>query len=186
MLSRYGTGRPAGQPAADGKGDYQVAVPDFDIDEFLARPLTARVATNGPTVRPVWFLWEDGAFWILTGPWARLLSRVAADPALAVVVDECDLRTGRVRQVIARGHAEVRPFDVPRGRRKLARYLGPDEDRWDRRFLRYLRDDPADKGTVWLRLVPASLVARDLSYDATVPGERAEGGEEGEKGPRAD
>ena len=152
-----------------------MADPDFDIDEFLARPLTARVATSGPTVRPVWFLWEDGAFWILTGPWARLLSRVAADPALALVVDECDLRTGRVRQVIARGRAEVRAFDVPRGRRKLTRYLGPDEDRWDRRFRRYLHDDPARKGTVWLCLAPASLVARDLSYDATVPGEGAEG-----------
>ena len=31
---------------------------DFDVDEFLAQPLVARVATNGPTVRPVWFLWE--------------------------------------------------------------------------------------------------------------------------------
>ena len=153
-----------------------MAAPSFEVDEFLARPLTARIATNGPTVRPVWFLWEGGAFWILTGPWARLLSRVAADPAVALVVDECDLRTGRVRQVIARGRAEVRAFDVPRGRRKLARYLGPDEDRWDQRFRRYLRDDPAQKGTVWLHLAPASLVAKDLSYSATVPGEGAEGG----------
>ncbi|GAA2570690.1 hypothetical protein GCM10010424_11970 [Streptomyces lienomycini] len=35
---------------------------DFDTDTFLRRPLTARLATGGPTVRPVWFLWEDGAF----------------------------------------------------------------------------------------------------------------------------
>jgi hypothetical protein len=44
--------------------------PPFDVDAFLAQPLTARVATSGPTVRPTWYLWEDGAFWILTGPWA--------------------------------------------------------------------------------------------------------------------
>jgi nitroimidazol reductase NimA-like FMN-containing flavoprotein (pyridoxamine 5'-phosphate oxidase superfamily) len=138
----------------------------FEIDEFLSRPLTARVATNGPTVRPVWFLWEDGAFWILTGPWARLLGRVREDPALALVVDECDLGTGRVRQVIARGTAEVLAFDVARGRRKLARYLGADEERWDQRFRRYLHDDPAEKGTAWLRLRPRSLVASDLSYTA--------------------
>ena len=138
--------------------------PDFDVDEFLARPLTARVATNGPTVRPAWYLWEDGAFWILTGPWARLLSRVRADPALALVVDECDLSTGRIRQVIGRGSAEVLAFDVARGRRKLARYLGDDEERWDQRFRRYLHDDPAEQGTAWLRLRPSSLVARDLSY----------------------
>ncbi|GHA04301.1 hypothetical protein [Streptomyces purpurascens] len=35
----------------------------FDVDAFLRRPLTARLATNGPTVRPVWFLWEEDAFW---------------------------------------------------------------------------------------------------------------------------
>lgn len=137
---------------------------DFDVDAFLSRPLTARVATEGPTVRPTWFLWESGAFWILTGPWARLLGHVRRSPALALVVDECDLGSGEVRQVIARGEAEVLPFDVPRGRRKLSRYLGPDETRWDARFLGYLLDDPAERGTVWLRLRPRTLVANDLSY----------------------
>ena len=48
-----------------------MARPDFDVDEFLALPLTARLATNGPTVRPVWYLWEGGSFWILTGSWAN-------------------------------------------------------------------------------------------------------------------
>lgn len=137
---------------------------DFDVDVFLQQPLTARLATNGPTVRPVWFLWEDGAFWILTGPWTRLFHRVRDDPAVALVVDECDPATGLVRQVIARGRAELVSFDVPRGRRKLARCLGADEGRWDARFVRHLYDDPAERGTVWLRLAPASLDVQDLSY----------------------
>jgi nitroimidazol reductase NimA-like FMN-containing flavoprotein (pyridoxamine 5'-phosphate oxidase superfamily) len=137
---------------------------DFDVDEFLSQPLTARIATNGPTVRPTWFLWEDDAFWVLTGTWARLPDRVRADPAIALVVDECDLTTGTIRQVIARGRAELLPFDISRGRRKLARYLGADETAWDERFRRYLHDDPASKGTTWLRLQPVFLVARDLSY----------------------
>ena len=102
-----------------------------------------------------------GAFWILTGPWARLLARVEADPAIALVVDVCDLATGLVHQVIA---AEILPFDVPRGRRKLTRYLGADESKWDGRFRRYLYDDPAGTGTTWLRLLPTSLTAKDLSY----------------------
>jgi Pyridoxamine 5'-phosphate oxidase len=136
----------------------------FDVDAFLAQPLTARVATSGPSVRPTWYLWEDGAFWILTGPWATLPNRVRADPAIAIVVDVCDLATGLVRQVIARGRAELLPFDVARGRRKLSRYLGEDEARWDDRFRHYLHDDPAHQGTVWLRLRPDSLVAQDLSY----------------------
>jgi hypothetical protein len=42
---------------------------DFEVDAFLAQPLTARVAAAGPSVRAVWFLWEDGAFWWLTGGW---------------------------------------------------------------------------------------------------------------------
>jgi hypothetical protein len=137
---------------------------EFEIDAFLSRPLTARIATNGPTVRPVWFLWEEHAFWILTGPWAKLLHRVQHDSAIALVVDECNLVTGSVRQVIARGQAEILPFDVPRGRRKLTRYLGTDEQCWDQRFLAYLLDDPAKKGTTWLRLRPDSLIAKDLSY----------------------
>jgi nitroimidazol reductase NimA-like FMN-containing flavoprotein (pyridoxamine 5'-phosphate oxidase superfamily) len=142
-----------------------VARADFDVDDFLAKPLVARLATNGPSVRPTWYLWEDEAFWILTGPWATMLERVRRDPAIAIVVDTCDLDTGRVRQLIARGRAEVLPFDVPRGRRKLRRYLGPDETRWDPRFRNYLLGDQAVNGTVWLRLQPHSLVAKDLSYE---------------------
>lgn len=142
---------------------------DFDVDDFLRQPLTARLATNGPTVRPVWFLWEGGAFWVLTGPWARLFDRVKEDPRLALVVDECDIATGRVRQVIARGRGELVPFDVPRGRRKLTRYLGADETTWDPRFVHYLHDAPAERGTMWLRLTPDSLTAKDLSYAATLP-----------------
>jgi hypothetical protein len=74
----------------------------FDVDEFLQQPLTARTATNGPTVRPVWFLWEAA-----------------------------------------------------------------DESRWDARFVHYLHDDPGERGTMWLRLVPTSLTAQDLSYFVT-------------------
>ena len=134
---------------------------EFDVDEFLARPLTARVATDGPTVRPTWYLWEDGAFWILSGPWSRLPERVRARPRLALVVDVCELDTGVVRQVVASGDAELRPFDVARGRRKLVRYLGPDESRWDPRFRAYLHDMP---DAVWVHLPPARLLANDLSY----------------------
>ncbi|GAA5184275.1 hypothetical protein GCM10023322_25410 [Rugosimonospora acidiphila] len=99
-----------------------------------------------------------------TGPWTRLPERVRADPSVAIVVDECDLTTGVTRQVVARGRAGIVPFDVPRGRRKLARYLGADESHWDQRFRRYLYDDPAEKGTSWLRLLPRSLAAKDLSF----------------------
>jgi Pyridoxamine 5'-phosphate oxidase len=144
-------------------------VADFDLDVFLAQPLTARVATNGPTVRPTWYLWEGGAFWILSGPWAKLLTRVKTDPILAITVDVCDTTTGLVRQVIASGRAEVLPFDVARGRRKLRRYLGDDEGKWDARFLRYLQGDQTETGIVWIRLYPTSIKAIDLSFQIPVP-----------------
>ncbi|GAA3889795.1 pyridoxamine 5'-phosphate oxidase family protein [Streptomyces sedi] len=137
---------------------------DFPLDAFLALPLTARIATAGPTVRPVWFLWEGEAFWILTGQWSWLPRHVAKEPSVALVVDECDLNTGRVRQVIARGRGELLPFDVPRGRRKLSRYLGPDESRWDPRFVRYLHGDHERSDTRWLRVRPERLTAKDLSF----------------------
>jgi hypothetical protein len=92
----------------------------FDVDSFLGRPLTARIAT------------------------------------------------GSVLQVIARGRAEILTFDVARGRRLLVRYLGTDESRWDPRLASYLTDDPEERGTVWLRIAPKALTARDLSYSAAL------------------
>ncbi len=41
----------------------------FDVDAFLMQPLVA-LASAGPSVRPVWFLWEEGAFWWITGSYA--------------------------------------------------------------------------------------------------------------------
>lgn len=135
----------------------------FDVEAFLARPLLARVAAAGPSVRPVWFLWEDGAFWWITGAYARLPEILASHPRVALVVDSCDLRTGEVRKVTARGEAEVVPFDPERARRKLARYLGPHEAAWDPRFSdRYLSDP--DLTTRLVRLVPERITARDLSF----------------------
>ncbi len=134
----------------------------FDVDEFLARPLTARVATDGPTVRPTWYLWEGGAFWILSGEWSRLPARIRERPRIALAVDVCELDTGLVRQVVASGDADLRPFDVPRGRRKLVRYLGADEERWDPRFRAYLHEN---QDTLWVHLRPSRLVATDLSYE---------------------
>lgn len=89
----------------------------FDLDGFLSQPLVARLATHGragPTVRPLWYLWEERAFWWLTGGWSKLAGLLARDPRVALVVDTCDLDSGEVLQVIARGRAEVRPFDAER------------------------------------------------------------------------
>jgi hypothetical protein len=134
----------------------------FDVEAFLSQPLTAHVAAAGPTVRPVWFLWEDGAFWWLTGGWARLPSILKADPRLALVVDTCDLGTGTVHQLRAEGEAEIYQLDAGRAHRILRRYLGGDESRWPERFKRGTFHDPAAR---MIRLEPRCMRGRDLSYD---------------------
>ncbi len=138
---------------------------EFDVDAFLAQPLVARVATTGPAVRPVWFLWEDGAFWWLTGSWSRLADQLRTEPAVALVVDTCDLTTGQVRQVQARGDAEVLPFDTDRARRTLSRYLGDDPARWDQGRFAISTSGMAGSGEpAFVRLAPERLTARDLSF----------------------
>jgi hypothetical protein len=136
------------------------------LDGFLARPLFAFLGTaspDGPRVSPVWFLWEDGAFWIIgnldedTFP-----GRVESDPRSSLAIVDFDRTTGRVQHVGVRGSARVCPFDEARARRLLRRYLGPDETRWDAS-----RFGPPVGGahSVLVRLTPATVVSRDQSYD---------------------
>lgn len=135
----------------------------FDVDAFLARPLNARVATNGPSVRPVWFHWEDGAFWIMTGPWTKLMGRIPTDPELALVVDSMDLTTGELLQVNVTGRGELLPWDAPRARKMLVRYLGEDVSSWPELYQAYVADEGVEGGA-WLKVTPTRLVASDFSH----------------------
>ncbi|MFD5536639.1 pyridoxamine 5'-phosphate oxidase family protein [Streptomyces sp. NPDC127079] len=134
----------------------------FDVSAFLAQPLVARLATTGPVVRPVWYLWEDESFWVFTGPWSRLPDRLARNPVFELVVDVCDPGTGVTRQVVASGQGRTVPFDTARARRKLVRYLGPNESRWDARFA--LGESATESGALWAQLVPDVLRVADLSF----------------------
>jgi nitroimidazol reductase NimA-like FMN-containing flavoprotein (pyridoxamine 5'-phosphate oxidase superfamily) len=138
-----------------------------DVPEFLARPLVARLAVTGkdgqPTVRPVWFLFEDQTFWWLTASsYSALQDLLAIDSRAALIVDSCDLSTGQVPAVTARGQAVVHALDPRRAVRKLTKYLGPVAELWPRRF----QDVLTDPTTRLVSLRPAhDLVLRDLSYD---------------------
>jgi hypothetical protein len=135
---------------------------DFDLASFLAQPLVARVAAAGPSVRAVWFLWEEGAFWWLTGGWSRLPSILKADPRVALVVDTCNVASGEVLELSAEGEAEIYQLDRGRAGRILQRYLGADASRWPERFKASTFHDPA---TRLIRLEPTRLEALDLSYE---------------------
>lgn len=142
----------------------------MNVSEFLAQPLVARLAVTGrdghPTVRPVWFLYEDETFWWLTGSsYSRLQDMLASDPRVSLVVDSCDLVTGQVLAVTASGKAVVHAFDRKRAIRKLLKYLGPTTELWPSRFQNALTDST----TRLVSLHPThDLVLRDMSYDPPV------------------
>ncbi len=58
----------------------------FDVDAFLAEPRQVQLATNGPTIRTLDYQWEDGCFWIVNGPWTKLLGRIQNDPKVVLIV----------------------------------------------------------------------------------------------------
>jgi len=140
------------------------------LEEFLALPLVARVAANGPTgptVRPVWFLYEDGAFWWLTASsYSRLGEWLGADPRVALCIDTCDLATGQVHAVTVSGKAEVVPFEAERAIRKLTKYLGADRRSWSEGF-RGAFDDPTSRFVTLRPARPPRL--RDRSFAPATP-----------------
>ena len=138
----------------------------FDVDAFLAEPRQVQLATNGPTIRTLDYQWEEGCFWIVNGPWTKLLGRVQKDPAVALIVDTTDYGAGRIYQVIAYGDAEITPYDIPRARRMLNRYMGPDESRWSTSptdYPGFLRNG-GPPGAIWLKIKPKKMQVFNFSY----------------------
>ena len=138
----------------------------FDVDAFLAEPRQVQLATNGPTIRTLDYQWEDGCFWMISGPWAKLFARIQKDPKLALLIDIEERDRGRTYQIMANGNAEITPYDIPRARRMLHRYLGPDEASWSTApddYPGYLRES-GPPGAVWLKIKPTSLKTFNFSY----------------------
>jgi hypothetical protein len=88
---------------------------------------------------------------------------------VALVVDVTDVTTGEVKSVTATGDAEIVEFDPARARRKLARYLGPDDMLWDPRFRSSwdmaARNGADDEPNGLGRLIPRTLRAADSSFE---------------------
>jgi hypothetical protein len=60
----------------------------------------------------------------------------------------------------------VTPYDIPRARRMLERYLGPDESTWSSSptdYPGFLRDG-GPPGAVWLKIKPRKFVTYNFSY----------------------
>ncbi|HEY6056550.1 MAG TPA: pyridoxamine 5'-phosphate oxidase family protein [Candidatus Limnocylindrales bacterium] len=90
------------------------------LDDFLAEPNLARVATTGvdgdPHVVPAWFWWDGERFWIGAEAPDRKVANVRRTGRAAIEVDG-DIR--RKRGVLAVGTAQV--IDGAEGRREYVR-----------------------------------------------------------------
>lgn len=133
------------------------------IDDVLALPLFCHLATisqeGDPRVSPLWYHWEDEALWIIADMEKTYTSRVQRHPATAVAIMDFDARDARVRHIGMRGTSTLEPLDDGLVKRKLTRYLGPDEEAWDPMFHGL---DP-DRWR-FIKFEPATVVARNQSY----------------------
>jgi hypothetical protein len=144
----------------------------FDANLLLAMPLMANLATlseDGPRNAPVWFLWEDGALWMLGDARSSSVRRLAFDPRCAVEIVHYDNARGILAHLGFRGRAVVEPMSPPRFQRLLAKYLGPDEADWNPWFIRTVAriDDPDGR---LIRLDPDSVFTNNVSYFRNGPG----------------
>lgn len=143
----------------------------FDPLEVLALPLMASLATaspEGPRNAPVWYLWEDGALWMLASSGNASVQRIAQDARVAVEIVRFDNPGGVLLHLGLRGKAEVLPMDGDLFRRLLDKYLGPDRSAWNPWFIDTIAAIDDLEGRL-IRLVPASVFTNNVSYFRTGP-----------------
>jgi PPOX class probable F420-dependent enzyme len=126
-----------------------------DLAAFLSEVRLAHFATVGPDgdprVRPVWFLYEDGAFWFTTRLETRRTGTDLTSGSSAAVSIASEDRP--YRAVIAHGRPEVWTEDRERWLERIAtRYGTAEGKRWLARALK-----EADR--VVLRMVPDKVLA---------------------------
>jgi PPOX class probable F420-dependent enzyme len=103
------------------------------IEDFLARPLIARIATvnqNGqPHVVPVWFGWDGKAIWVSSFASTRKNKDLEHNPRVSIVIDDVG-EDGKTKAVIFEGQAEVikepREFVRSKSIWIYTRYMGED------------------------------------------------------------
>lgn len=98
-----------------------------EIADLTALAIPAHLATLDPAgfprVIPIWFLWEEGVFYLSSGPQSRHVQDLVRDPraGLCITVEESQTETGYrpFRQIMVRGKASVQPDTNASWARKL-------------------------------------------------------------------
>lgn len=104
---------------------------DVDLNEFLSTDVICRLGVlddeGWPYVVPVWFLYQDGGFYIIPRERSKWAEYMANDPRVFLTIDE----GGQQRKVMVKGEAQLLERPNTGGRWvELAnemsyRYLGP-------------------------------------------------------------
>ncbi len=103
-----------------------------EIADVLNLAIPAHLATLDPAgfprILPLWFLWEDGSFYLSSGPQSRHVQDLARDPraGLCITVEEGQTETGYrpFRQIMVRGYAQVQPdTDAIWARKLIGKYI---------------------------------------------------------------
>ena len=98
-----------------------------EIAHLTSLAIPAHLATldqaGFPRITPIWFLWEDGIFYMSSGEERRHVRDLARDPraGLSISIEESQTQEGSrpYRQIIVRGYAQVQPDTDERWARKL-------------------------------------------------------------------
>ena len=132
-----------------------------EIQEFLAGPVVARVATideeGQPYITPVWQEWDGEAMWIVPRERSTWVRHIQKNPNVAV---SCAMDSGTYARVLMRGRAEIVFGPAPMAGQCL--------DVANRMALRYLGEHGPeylvptyDRPRYLIKFVPETLVSWD-------------------------
>jgi hypothetical protein len=154
-----------------------IAMDRAEVDGFLARERTCRVASSGsdggPHVAPLWFVWDGVALWLNSLVRSQRWTDLSRDPRVAVVVD-AGTEFAELRGVEIRGRA-VPVGEVPRGAGVVPELAAP-EALFARKYAGTDTFQP-DGRHAWLRVIPEKLVSWDFRKNPALRSSTAPTGE---------
>lgn len=139
----------------------RIAMSSAELDEFLARERTCRVATMspaGPHNTPLWFVWDGQALWLTSIVKSQRWTDLARDARVAVLVDAGEAYD-ELRGAELRGSVEV-VGEVPRTGEPNPELVQPEL----LMARKYHGGDTFhhDGRHAWLRLVPEKVTSWDF------------------------
>lgn len=130
-----------------------------ELDEFLAQPHIAVVATASPAgaphAMPIWYLWRDGHLLFHTGENSRKMRNLQKNNRISVVVDS---KVTPYKVAVIEGVATSSGGDTDLAREIAIRYLG------ERAGARYV-DASGDPGTL-VTVTPSKVISWDYARES--------------------